>query len=68
MRAIYVTSWKNKGYVYLVPTIPNLQIPIDTDLIDIADDCHIRHAAFRAWAWKIKKRDTVRNNCKRKDF
>lgn len=45
---------QHKGYIYLVPAIPNLKIPIDAGLVDVADNCHIRHAIFRARAWKVK--------------
>lgn len=45
---------ESKGYVYLVPAVPNLEITIDTGFIDVADNCHIRHAAVRARAWKTK--------------
>lgn len=44
----------DKGYVYLVPAITNLKIPIDAGLVNVADDCHVRHTAIRAWAWKTE--------------
>ena len=45
----------NKGYIYLIPAISNLEVSVDARFVDVADDGHVRHTELRAWAWKQKK-------------
>lgn len=32
-----------KGYINLVPVVANFQVPVDAQLIDVGDLCHVPH-------------------------
>jgi hypothetical protein len=36
-----------KGYIDLVPVVTDLQVPVDSQLVDIRDDGHIRYSRLR---------------------
>jgi len=36
-----------KGYIDLVPVVTDLQVPVDSQLVDVRDDGHIRYARLR---------------------
>lgn len=36
-----------KGYINLVPVVAHFQVPVDAQLIDVGDLCHVPHALIR---------------------